>query len=780
MKSLFQSLVLAVVFFLAAGARADVIGSDFRISVMGPDASAAYQVEATAVAHNSVDDEFLVVWTSDDDSGTLADDEYEVWGQLLDADGNAVGEGFRISNMGDDGDADYDASALDVVYNSADNQYLVAWRGDTNTGGLADNEYEVWGQLLDADGNAVGADFRISHMGDDGDADYDAYDLDIAYNDEDNAYLVVWQGDTDAGGLADDEYEIWGQLIEADGSFAADTDFRISAMGPDGQVLYQAFTPRAIYNATDDQYLVVWHGDDNTGSLVDEEFEIWGQRLAADGSEDGVDFRISAMGPADGNANHDGQNADVAYNGADNQYLVVWESDTLSGDLIDNEFEIWGQLIEADGSFAADTDFRISAMGDDGNASFDATDPRVVYNGTNSLYLVVWQGDTDAGDLVDDEFEIWSQLLTAAGEVQGDAVRVSDAGDDDGDAAYDAVTPQVAYDGADNRYLVVWAGDDDAGGLADGEFEAFGQLYTNVEACSVGQFSVTGDDGGDAGSCTPCSPGTYQAFTGQTECLPCIAGSFQEDTGQMVCIYCAPGTYQPETGQSECLACDAGSFQPDAGAIECFPCNYGSYQPETAQISCLSCEAGSAQDELGQIACDLCPAGKFSDVAGEAFCDECPVGSYTDEEGQTSCTDCAAGTYADDFGLSACLDCAVGTFSETGAELCSPCDAGSFAATEGSPSCELCAAGTYAESAAAACTECPDGFTSDTGASVCSESGDDSGDDDDEGSDDDDASAAASGCQLNASGQPSAAVWFCVLSGFVVGLCWRFCSKKFG
>ena len=63
-------------------------------------------------------------------------------------------------------------------------------------------------------------------------------------------------------------------------------DFRISDMGPDGNVNYRAVNARVAYNPANNEYLVVWYGDDNTGLLVDNEFEIFGQRFTNCG--DGV------------------------------------------------------------------------------------------------------------------------------------------------------------------------------------------------------------------------------------------------------------------------------------------------------------------------------------------------------------------------------------------------------------------------------------------------------------------------------------------------------------
>ena len=64
------------------------------------------------------------------------------------------------------------------------------------------------------------------------------------------------------------------------------------------------------------------------GSLVDNEFEIFGQRLSAAGGEVGAnDFRISDMGP-DGNGSFAVLNPAIAYNSQPNEYLVVWRRTT--------------------------------------------------------------------------------------------------------------------------------------------------------------------------------------------------------------------------------------------------------------------------------------------------------------------------------------------------------------------------------------------------------------------------------------------------------------------
>src|SRR5262249_42575623 len=145
----------------------------------------------------------------------------------------------------------------------------------------------------------VGAnDFRISDMGPDGNINFEAVRPAVAYNPGNNEYLVVWEGDDNT----DDEVEIFGQRLSPAGGEGGANDFRISDMGPDGFNDFQAFSPAVAYNGRANEYLVVWTGDDNTGTLEQGEVEVFGQRLSNTGAEVGVnDFRISDMG-VDGDA----------------------------------------------------------------------------------------------------------------------------------------------------------------------------------------------------------------------------------------------------------------------------------------------------------------------------------------------------------------------------------------------------------------------------------------------------------------------------------------------
>jgi hypothetical protein len=459
--------------------------NDFRLSFMGPDGNPNFAALNPAVAYNSRANEYLVVWQGDD----VTDNEQEIFGQRVSAaTGATIGGKIRISDMGPDGDTRFGAYYPAVAYNSVNNEYLVVWHGTDNTAPLVNEEYEIFGQRIDAaTGAEVGAnDFRISDMGPDGNTFCGGLGAAVAYNPTNNEYLVVWHGDDNTAPLVEDEFEIFGQRLDAaTGAFVGAHDFRISDMGPNGNPAFDAFDPAVAYNGVNNEYLVVWQGDDTT----DNEQEIYGQRLnAATGAEVGAnDFRISDMGP-DGNTDFAASNAAVAYNGAANEYLVVWGGDdNIKSDFLYHEYEIYGQRLSATGAEVGDNDFRISDMGDDGFEIFGAFHPAVAYNAAANEYLVAWEGHDNTAPLVYGEFEIFGQRLRAASAapIGANDFRISDMGPD-GDTRFGAAFPAVASNGSTNEYLVVWMGDDDTAPLVEGEYEIFGQRLNTASGPPIG------------------------------------------------------------------------------------------------------------------------------------------------------------------------------------------------------------------------------------------------------------------------------------------------------
>ncbi|HEX5036663.1 MAG TPA: DUF4215 domain-containing protein [bacterium] len=393
------------------------LGADFRISHMGPDGNTSYRARRPAVAYNSTDNEYMVVWAADDDTGTLIDGEDEIFGRRVAADGSLVGsDHFRISDLGPDGNAAYDADDPAIAYNPTANQYVVVWIGDTDAGALVDGEDEVFGQRLNAAGGIVGAnDFRISDMGPDGSTTYKAIVADVAYNAVADEYLVVWEGDDNTAPLVDEELEIFGQRIDAaTGAALGTNDFRITHVGPDGDADYRTFDPSLAYNPDRNEYLLVWYGFDDAPGLAADEDEIFGSRLDATGTAIGANhFRISDAG-TDGDSLTAAVFPKVSYNRDAGEYLVVWQADDAP--LAVNEREIFGQRIAAaTGAETGTNDFRISAMGPDGDTAQYGDHPAVAYGEGSKRWLVSWEGTIDLAPLVVGEFEIYGQFLAVPG-----------------------------------------------------------------------------------------------------------------------------------------------------------------------------------------------------------------------------------------------------------------------------------------------------------------------------------------------------------------------------
>ncbi|MFQ5741001.1 MAG: hypothetical protein ACE5JX_18520 [Acidobacteriota bacterium] len=380
------------------------IGNRFQIS--RAEESQNLSAVRPDVARNSINDEYLVVWEQRDLDGT----EAEIFGQRLDATGGAVGNNLQISEMGMDGEVSLRAFRPVVVYNTSENEYLVAWTGE-----VAVDKFEIHIQRIDATSGAeVGEiDSQLTHTGDPEDTDAFASRPDLAYNPTRNEYFIVWDADPTG------EFEIFGLTLDGADSIALSPDpIRISHIGPEGDPnFYGAFSAVA-YNPLQDEYLVVFEGvadaDIFTGNL---KVEIFSTRIdGSTGTPVGLDaLQISNTGPEQ-DVLFDAFDADVAFNSLQNEYLVTWEADGVTPLLeslpTDDEFEIFAQRMDGRlGVEIGGNDFRISDMGPgpDGDPDFGAFFPALAHNdGFGNEYLVVWEGD----DQTDGEFEIYGQRVS--------------------------------------------------------------------------------------------------------------------------------------------------------------------------------------------------------------------------------------------------------------------------------------------------------------------------------------------------------------------------------
>ena len=360
------------------------VGPEFRISNMS-DGGKNRNAGNAQLVYNSTAHEYMVVWNGSGDK-SAPDSVFEIYGQRLSRTGGEVGPEFRISNTTDQGkvaDAFVRASTRpDIAWNSADNQYLIVWDG---MGQPEDTvKTEVYGQLLNAAGGALGKNFRISNTTDQG-IEFNANAAVVAYNSVNKQYLVVWTGAFKEKG----QYEIWAQGLTAQGAQIGEGkgDFPVSSVtATRGGGDRDASAPQVVYSNSSNEYLVVYHATGMQGA--DNTSDILGQRInAATLSKVGPnDFRISnGVGPKNMS-----DNPRVAYNATGKEYMVIWR-----GFRADAPFEIFGQRLGLNG-LEIEADFQISniaAVGRDRNVNLAA----VACNSQSGEYLAVWQGDALPG-----------------------------------------------------------------------------------------------------------------------------------------------------------------------------------------------------------------------------------------------------------------------------------------------------------------------------------------------------------------------------------------------
>ena len=468
-------LVAAAIGAVAAGttSAAGPVATQTRVSFTAPDGDVNFFGEAPAVAYNPRADQHLVVWRG----STSALDEEEILGRLVDGQGVPLGAQFRISDMGPPGDAAFEPEEPAVAYNGRSNEYLVTWASDDDTGALVVNEYEVYVQRVSAAGVEVGTDDqRISTMGPDGSALFRAETPVVAANVQTGDYLVAWSSDDDRAPLVDGEQEIFVQRLSATGTEVGDDDARVSAMGPDGDALFGADEPTVVVNERSGEYLVAWDATDDAGALSPIELEVYTQRLSAAGAPVGADdLRISEM-DVDGVGNGDASSPAAVYNPATDEYLVAWSGADNPVNASGLEVEIFAQRLSAAGAPVGIDDQRVSDLGPDGDGGFDAFEPSAAVGFRSGEYLITWRGDDDTPPLVEDQEEVFAQVLGATGAELGGDQRVSIMGPE-GDPSFDADAPAVAYGSQRNEYLVAWDGDTNVAPLVADKVEVHARRF---------------------------------------------------------------------------------------------------------------------------------------------------------------------------------------------------------------------------------------------------------------------------------------------------------------
>jgi hypothetical protein len=326
--------------------------------------------------------------------------------------GKALGSEVRLSSNA--------ASQVNpaVAWNQTAGQYLVVWEDHRNAGTWG---FDIYGRRLNANGGAVGADFRITG----GTADASERMPAVVWNAAANEYLVVWEdwrNSTGPGSGAD----IYGRRIGANG-VAVGADFRIST--PTGEK--HESHPAVSWDQTTNRYLVVW---DDERAVATRGTDIFGRLLDATGVPVAADLRINRLATL-------ASQVYPAVSAGSGEFLVVWEDHRDESD-----YRIFGRRVYSATGAVLGTDIRIS-----GSAAESALVPAVTTNPTTGEYLVVWEDWRNFNPDVLRISTIYGRLVAADGTPLNRDLRVSSRQNESG-----AGGPAVAWNAGAGRFLVTW------------------------------------------------------------------------------------------------------------------------------------------------------------------------------------------------------------------------------------------------------------------------------------------------------------------------------------
>jgi hypothetical protein len=446
----FAGFCLALLASPAGGAVVETGRDDARVSFLGGSGSTESSAGYVVAAHDEARGRFLVVW-----SGFDADGEDDVVPGLFARFVNERGETLGPTAPVHAGPV-FSPPAL--VRNAALDEYLAVFDSPHASG------VDVLALRLDGEtGEALAAPVAVQAPGRSG------IEPDVALHGAGDEYLVAWSGET-----ADRGTEIVTQrLAAADLAPLGIDDHVVTRIGPDGDDNYAAMAPRVVRNPSAGETLVAFVATPSDGpGQISDHFEIHVQRLAADGTEVGADDqRVSTMGAFDDSGSSAGR-CGVAFAPARNRYLVVWEGHRSDGSATFGT-EIYSQAL--DGATAAEIgidDRRLTDVGPAEDSNQGARDASLAYDAGSDRFVLVALASFFVDATLDGE------LLAVEVDPHSGAPGVPRVVSRSGGAATPerrALAGSIAAAATGGALLATWHGEDDDGGMIDGEREVFAQ-----------------------------------------------------------------------------------------------------------------------------------------------------------------------------------------------------------------------------------------------------------------------------------------------------------------
>lgn len=318
-------------------------------------------------AFDSINNRFLVVWTN-----SIADVTFDVYGQLVNADGKLHGSRIAIPTPDEKRDPQ-------VAFDPVNRRFLVTWIDSR------DYPHSIYGQLVNDDGNLYGSNFAISPAPSEG-VRHAVRNYTVQFDTQNHRYLIVWSGQDLVVGVSNN---VFGQFINSVG-IRDGVKFQISNYGEGGG----AYLSSAVFDENNSRFLVTWFYD-NHG---------YGRLINSDGSLYGSEIAICSVSSS--------SYSSLSFDPINGRFLqAIWR-----------DFFIRGQLIDAEGNLFGN-EFQISPPENapDTNPYFS-----VVFDTVKNKFLVV--GSTS----LDNEYishGIYGQLLNPDGSLSGSYFRILDTGE---------------------------------------------------------------------------------------------------------------------------------------------------------------------------------------------------------------------------------------------------------------------------------------------------------------------------------------------------------------
>ena len=331
------------------------------------------------VLYNQNKNQYLVIYC-------LGESYFNIQGVILDADGKAVGEHFKVT------DVPANQFHYTMAFNSRRNQFLITYNDNR------DGANDVLGVILDDTGAVVKEEFLISNA-----AGHQVNPV-ACYNPQDDTYLINWEdfrahGDSlPALETLEVMTDIYGALLAADGTILVNNiPMCADANGINGDQRFNGIA----YNSKKNEYLASW--TDTRDSL--QNVGIMGRIVKADGTMPAGDFTL-VDAPGAQMIGH------ALYLSQENKYFIAFERDRNDVDKfyfkdITAHLDIAARWLDANGQPEGDM---IDIFNGDGNQRF----VRFAHNAKSNTFLMVWQGDFPG---VSDSAE--GHIMSAGGNIMG-------------------------------------------------------------------------------------------------------------------------------------------------------------------------------------------------------------------------------------------------------------------------------------------------------------------------------------------------------------------------